>query len=329
VSLTALDLFAGGGLASQGLRQASFTVVGAVEVDEACCQAYAENHGAGHVINAPVGQTAPEQWQGVDLVWLSPPCQQSSSARNKSLPRHAGADAGLEAIPYLEALRPRWVLLENVPGYVREPSFAAILDCLERLGYFVDVRLLNSADFGVAQTRRRLIVRACRDSLVPALPAPTPWAGWYEAIEDLAPSLPESRLADWQVARLPEVLMTCLIESKNANQERGDGLRQVSEPAPTIVTDHKPSHLPHAFLVGQQYDRPTGREGRRPQTAAADEPAMVVTASLVRKGHMPCAVLIDGQQTRPVGDERLVSYRVPLEEYRSRKHEAAPFAVIS
>jgi hypothetical protein len=56
-----------------------------------------------------------------------------------------------------------------------------------QLGYWLHVDVLNAADFGVPQTRRRLVVRAVRGGFVPHLPPKIAWRGWYDAIADLIP----------------------------------------------------------------------------------------------------------------------------------------------
>jgi len=80
-----------------------------------------------------------------------------------------------------------------------------------------------------------------KDSLLPHLPAPVRWVGWYEAIEDLIPTLPESKFAAWQLARLPEGLKTVLMAgSGNTNfndATPGLGARELGEPAHVVSSD--------------------------------------------------------------------------------------------
>ena len=93
----------------------------------------------------------------------------------------------------------------------------------------------------VPQTRKRMIVRAIRGGFVPYLPQPEPWIGWYQTVEDLIPSLPESQFAPWQLARLPEELRTMLVTS--------------------------------------QYDKPSNCEDRKAQQIDSDKPPATVTSS--------------------------------------------------
>jgi DNA (cytosine-5)-methyltransferase 1 len=235
-----------------------------------------------------------------DHLHMSPPCQDFSVAKKTgtvSNDNDALAEACISAIRTLE---PATVTLENVEGYRKAPGFQAIVDTLYSLGYWVDWQVLNSADMGVPQTRRRLFLRAARGMFLPPLPAPVPWVGWYQAIEDLIPTLPETKFAQWQLERLPSELKDCwlpptdtggnqpvpisepamtirtndygrrkayLIESKNANQQYGDGVRESHQPHTTVITDHKPSHQPKVYLVdsankGKNYqrdkDKPSG-----------------------------------------------------------------------
>lgn len=135
---------------------------------------------------------------------------------------------------------------------------------------------------------------------MPYLPQPLPWVGWYAAIEDLLDDLPESQFAPWQMARLPELLQSVLIDSKNVHQEWGKLYRTRDESSFTITTDGRPSHMPRAFLVQVQGE---GGDGIR----LSSEPMQTVTANhgagkyraflLSGGGAIPKALLVDGANT--------------------------------
>ncbi|WP_432134230.1 DNA cytosine methyltransferase [Streptomyces sp. bgisy154] len=192
--LPVLDLFAGPGGWSEGLRALGLRDVG-VEIDPAAC---ATRAAAGHTtIRADVAAipTAPMRGRIGGLI-ASPPCQTYSAAGlragtddmelchqglddlargndTRNALRGACADPRsllvVEPLRYALDLRPEWIALEEVPAV--EPLFAHIAGILRTLGYSAWVGVLNAADFGLAQTRRRAFLLASRTR--PALP-PTP-----------------------------------------------------------------------------------------------------------------------------------------------------------
>lgn len=180
----------------------------------------------------------------------------------------------------------------------------------------------------VPQTRRRLILQAVRDALLPPLPAPEPWIGWYAAIEDLIPTLPDSQFAPWQLARLPEEMTTRLFAQGKFDDRLSPADRQ--EPAFTMTANSNQTHL-RAFVLDcqesnaahgltvRQDDDPmytitagTKRPARawlvsaentnaHPDTLAmkADhEPALTVRGSLIEHGASPRAWLAAGRTVR-------------------------------
>lgn len=138
--------------------------------------------------------------QGVDALWASPPCQSHSQARQKNAHERDDAWIGLDILRYVGELLPPIVMIENVPGYRKHPACKEIVDGLAALGYTVDARVLNCADYGIPQTRERLIVQARRDGRI-AWPQPSNRrVGWHEAIKDILPP-PDKPLSPWQARR--------------------------------------------------------------------------------------------------------------------------------
>ena len=99
----------------------------------------------------------------MDLLAGCPPCQGFSTLRtlNGSVriedPRN---DLLLEFQRFVEVLRPRAVMMENVPGVADDERFSCFSKKLDRLGYVGEHRILDAADYGVPQRRRRLIYLA-------------------------------------------------------------------------------------------------------------------------------------------------------------------------
>lgn len=230
-------LFCGIGGADIGLQQAGFDIAWAIERDPVAANIYSQNFNHAPII-ADVCQVDPNDLSPIDLLWASPPCQQYSQARDKKLPAHEGADLGYEVIRFLETLTPRYFCLENVPGYKTAGSFQAIVECLNKLGYWVNWSILNAADYGVPQNRKRLILRAVREGWIPELPLKQDQKGWYQAIADLIPELPEVELAPWQVKALGvnNNNLDLLIPRDGARNYKEKGLKKVpgDRPAPTV-----------------------------------------------------------------------------------------------
>ena len=123
------------------------------------------------------------------------------------------------------------------------------------MGYFWTYDHVNAADYGVPQTRRRLILRASR-GLLPFLPEPVPWVGWYAAIEDLIPTLPESKLAPWQLARLPaELRETVLVGGGNTQLAQVDSKSRAWNRPMFTVTGNTKMGDNRAVLVAKTADK--------------------------------------------------------------------------
>lgn len=175
--LTAIDLFCGAGGLTEGLKQAGFTVVGAVEISPLANEAYELNHPDTALWKRDIRRLAPGEIMSrlkldpgqLDLLAGCPPCQGFSALRTHRQgtsvqdPRN-----GLVAqfARFAEALLPRTLMMENVPALKDDRRFKLVLKRLERLGYELNHDVLDAADYGVPQRRRRLVLLGCRGAKV-------------------------------------------------------------------------------------------------------------------------------------------------------------------
>lgn len=206
-SPTAIDLFCGAGGLSLGLRDAGFTVLVGADSDQTAVETHVANLGGlGYV--GDLSQPYPfiermRSWgiPTVDLVAGGVPCQPFSNAgraKIKSLvvagrrPEHdPRADLWQSFITIVSGLRPRAVLLENVPDLAiwnDGAVLAGLSESLRELGYATDAVILKAHDFGVPQHRARLFLVGRRPGLRFTWPSPTgSRATVSDAIADLPP----------------------------------------------------------------------------------------------------------------------------------------------
>ena len=165
---TAVDLFSGCGGLTLGLKTAGFDVLGAVDVDPLASETYKANHDGVVVwekdirllkigeISASLGLRKGD----LDLLAGCPPCQGFSTLR--TLNGHLDIDDSrndllFDFLRFVEGLRPRTVMLENVPGLASDAIFRVFCSKMRKIGYLGQQRILDAAEYGVPQRRRRLI----------------------------------------------------------------------------------------------------------------------------------------------------------------------------
>jgi DNA (cytosine-5)-methyltransferase 1 len=171
--LTAVDLFAGCGGLTQGLKDAGFDVLAAVEIDNKARETYSLNHGDVRLVGSDIRDVTARKLLrscslkkgDLDLLAGCPPCQGFSTLRSKN-GRSAAHDARNDLIDDFArlavALRPKMVMMENVPALARYKKFANLVRALEQVGYQVRAEVLDVSAFGVPQRRKRLILSASR-----------------------------------------------------------------------------------------------------------------------------------------------------------------------
>jgi DNA (cytosine-5)-methyltransferase 1 len=168
---TAVDLFAGCGGLSVGVRRAGFRVVAAIESDHRSAATYALNHSDVVVVDRDIRLVDPlsvltEVGVGVgelDLLAGCPPCQGFSRlGRSRGVAKDPRNELIWEILRFVEAVRPKGVMIENVVGLLRYSKFGKFCVRLEKLGYRYRAEVLDASDFGIPQRRKRLVVLATR-----------------------------------------------------------------------------------------------------------------------------------------------------------------------
>src|ERR1044072_1513632 len=155
---TFIDIFAGAGLFSAGLMKAGFEPLLAVELAPEAAASYGRNVSS-CIVQGPA--TKLPKVPRVDVLIAGPPCQGFSTLgrRDPSDERNA---LSLAILPWVREAKPKIVVVENVPPFVTSVQWRRIARAMEELGFVVDVWLLDAADFGTAQLRRRAFTVASR-----------------------------------------------------------------------------------------------------------------------------------------------------------------------
>ncbi len=180
-----VDLFAGCGGLSQGFhafKPGAFRTVGAVELDIAAASTYAANFaeeagGTDHIYAGDIAGWDPESvGSPVDVILGGPPCQ-GFSGLGKEDPNDPRNQLWKEYVRVVLALQPKIFVIENVDRFLRSREFE-LLTASTRDGelrdYVLETKLLNAADYGVPETRRRVIVLATHRDLIASHPSGKP-----------------------------------------------------------------------------------------------------------------------------------------------------------
>lgn len=179
--ITVVDLFAGAGGLSAGLHQASprFQIIAAAELDKAAAASYAATFGREGVYQGDIAEwlTSDKMPSSVDLVVGGPPCQ-GFSALGKQQVNDARNELWLHYAETVHKLTPKYFVLENVPAFTKSPQYEQFVNSTKPGGllqdYAFEMRILNAADYGVPQIRKRTIIIGYRRDLgAPGFPQPT------------------------------------------------------------------------------------------------------------------------------------------------------------
>ena len=166
------DMFCGGGGSSYGAKMAGAEVVAGIDSWRLATQVFSDNFPNALALNGRVEEQDPEMVVDstgpIDLLLASPECTNHSCARGGRPRVEASRDAAFQVVRYAHSMNPRWLIVENViqmRSWTRYPEF---LQSIRDEGYMIAEHVLDAADFGVPQKRRRLFILGDREAAPPS-----------------------------------------------------------------------------------------------------------------------------------------------------------------
>ncbi len=166
---TAIDLFCGCGGTTQGLKNAGFRLLAAIDEDPLSVKTYRKNHKSVKVWDTNIRNIKAKEIMDhcklkpgdLDLLAGCPPCQAFSSICSLNGHRRIydkkSKDLIFEYLRFVKQLHPKVILIENVPNFTNDYRFNQVRKVLRELGYKGNPQIFNAADYGVPQRRRRML----------------------------------------------------------------------------------------------------------------------------------------------------------------------------
>jgi DNA (cytosine-5)-methyltransferase 1 len=193
--LTIVSLFAGAGGLDLGFEQAGFRTIWANEFDRQIWATFERNFPNVKLDKRSITDIEPSEIPYADGIIGGPPCQSWSNAGAK---RGLDDSRGQMFLHYINTIRikqPKFFLCENVAGMVSKrnvETFNGFIKMFKDAGYNVSWKLLDASDYGVPQTRRRVIIVGYRKDLGKQFTFPTPLdmhVSQKDALADLPPAV--------------------------------------------------------------------------------------------------------------------------------------------
>jgi DNA (cytosine-5)-methyltransferase 1 len=194
--MRAISLFSGAGGIDAGLNQAGIKTVVSVELDRNCV-ATLEHNFKSRIFHGDVRAFDPKEvlrntaLSQIDLIHGGPPCQPFSQIGERKGLGHRDGALVFEMVRWIKALRPNMFIIEQVKGFLKhQPVVDQLLSELHALGYGVSYRIVNAANFGVAQSRERVIFTGSLAG-TPFLPSLETRSSEYKTVGQVICDLPE------------------------------------------------------------------------------------------------------------------------------------------
>jgi DNA (cytosine-5)-methyltransferase 1 len=156
-----VDLFCGGGFGARGAVRGGGKPLLGLDAWDLATKTYKTNFPESDVLTdyiEKVDIAGLGKKYKPDVLLTSPECTSHSIARGAKTGRESSRETALGIVPWVEAMKPRWVIVENVNRMKQWSRHDELVQTIENLGYTVSDLFLNSADFGSAQARKRMFL---------------------------------------------------------------------------------------------------------------------------------------------------------------------------
>lgn len=160
---TFVDLFCGGGFGARGAVRGGGVPLLGLDAWELATKTYKANFPKSDVITAYIEHESVNPVKlgrryKPDVLLTSPECTSHSIARGAKVGSESSRETAIGIVPWVEAMKPRWVIVENVNRMKKWDRHNELVETIEGLGYTVSDLFLNSAEFGSAQARKRMFL---------------------------------------------------------------------------------------------------------------------------------------------------------------------------
>jgi DNA (cytosine-5)-methyltransferase 1 len=162
--IRALDLFSGAGGSSWGAKSAGVEIVAAFDRWKLAGKTHKANFPRTKFIKGKLERLKlkklKKQIGHIDLIMASPECTNHSPAKGNKPRCEKSKNTAFQVTRFAKVFKPRWIVIENVVSMRNWTRYPKFKKKLKKLGYHIREQILNSAHFGVAQSRRRLFLTA-------------------------------------------------------------------------------------------------------------------------------------------------------------------------
>ena len=157
-----VSLFSGGGGLDLGFKQAGYDIIWAIDNEKNAVETYKKNIG-NHITLGDINKIDLNEIPNADIVIGGPPCQSFSLAGKRNV-EDARGQLVWRYLKIINKIKPKAFVFENVTGILsaKNSSGEKIIELLKdefrKIGYVINTKVLNAADYGVPQRRKRVII---------------------------------------------------------------------------------------------------------------------------------------------------------------------------